>query len=252
MTKTPLITAIILLTMVSPLFAQTKAQPKQPEIPPFKEQPPPPGTPGGPRLPSDQASSVERIGPGVYRIGTVVADQKKGTVTVPGSVNMQEGLVELLACGPRGKRHESVLVLDANPHNIQVALLLIGLEPGPGNLEYQGDPRTPLGDPVDILVRFNGPGGRVEKRGEEMILDKPRDKAMETTHWVFTGSKVIDGMFMAAMEQSIVTTFHDPFTIIDNPLPNGGDDTVYYVNSRVVPPVGTPVEVVFQKVKKTE
>lgn len=224
-------------------------QPPSADIPAFREQPPPPGTPGGPPLPTEKDAPVEKLGPGLFKIGAVVVNQKTGTTTVPGRVNMQEGLIELLACGPRGKRHESVLVIEANPYHLQLGLLLLGMEQG-GNLEYQGDPHTPEGDPVDILVRWTGPKGRVEVRGEEMVFNQPKNRPMDRTHWVFTGSKVVDGNFMAAMEQSIVTTYHDPFTIIDNPLPEGGDDTVYYVNGKVVPPVDTPVEVVFVRVKK--
>ena len=48
-------------------------------------------------------------------------------------------------------------------------------------------------------------------------------------------------MFMASIGQSYITTYHDPDTIIDNPLSTGGDDTLYEVNKDIVPPVGTPV-----------
>ena len=59
--------------------------------------------------------------------------------------------------------------------------------------------------------------------------------------WIFVGSRIHDGLFDAQVEGNIVTTYHDPATIIDNPLDSGGDDTVYGVNSRLVPRVGTPV-----------
>ena len=41
----------------------------------------------------------------------------------------------------------------------------------------------------------------------------------------------------------MITTYHDPDAILDNPLAKGGDDTVYYADSEAVPRPGTPVVV---------
>src|SRR5207248_7137329 len=103
--------------------------------------------PAPPRLPAD----AERISDNVYRIGKVIVDLKARTVTCPAKINMQRGLVEYLAVATRGKLHESVLEVDARPLHIQLALILLGLEPR-GGLRYQGDTKQPLGSPVDIWV----------------------------------------------------------------------------------------------------
>jgi len=70
---------------------------------------------------------AERLSATQVRIGTLVADQARRTVQVPGHVNMQRGVVEVLACTAWGKTHESVLVLDVEPYVLQVGLLLLGL-----------------------------------------------------------------------------------------------------------------------------
>ncbi len=228
---------------------------------PARNMPLPPGAPPGaarmvgmppPGPPPDQKTlpvpSIRRLGEGIYRLANITIDKKKGEVKVPGRVNMQEGLVELLACGRWGKLHESVLVIDVEPYYFQLALLLLGLEPGNKPLAYQGDPHTPQGDYVDILVEWRENGKSVKKRAEELVFNRATGKSMKRTHWVFTGSIIQNGIFIAQVEQSLVTTFHDPATIIDNPLPAGGDDTLYYANKRVVPPVGTPVTMIVKKV----
>jgi len=185
---------------------------------------------------------IEKIGDNLYRIGKLTIDGDARELTMPGWVNMSEGLVELLACAPGGKTHESVLVIDVEPYHLQVALLALGLE-ARGNLEFQGDPRTPDGDPVEIHVEWKDPeNGKVTKRrGEELVYNVKADRPMKKTHWVFTGSRVVDGAFIAQLDGSLVTTYHDPNTIIDNPLPTGGDDTFYEANRFLVPPVGTKV-----------
>lgn len=210
----------------------------------------PPGAPP-PGPPPDQRTlpvpSILNLGNGTYKLANIIIDKRKGEIRVPGKVNMQEGLVELLACGKWGKLHESVLVIDVQPYYLQLALLLLGLEPGNKPLAYQGDPHTPVGDHVDIFVEWKNNGKIVKKRGEELVFNRVTGKPMKKTYWVFTGSLIQNGIFLAQVEQSLVTTFHDPATIIDNPLPAGGDDTLYYANKKVVPPVGTPVTMVIKK-----
>ena len=73
---------------------------------------------------------IRKIQEGILRVGNITVNKRGRYVTVKGEVNMQEGLVEYLACGPRGKLHESVLKLNVDPFYLQIALLLIGLELG--------------------------------------------------------------------------------------------------------------------------
>jgi hypothetical protein len=195
------------------------------------------GRPGP--LPRD---SVIQLAPGVFRVGRVTIDANQRRVAIDGHVNMSSGIVELLACARYGKTHESVFAMEAEPYHIQVGLLLLGLEPTKRPLRFQGDKDTPTGDSVEVTVAWtDSTGKRVEVRGEDAILDLRTNQSMQRTHWVFVGSRVANGQFEAQVDGNIITTYHDPATIIDNPLEGGGDDTVYGVNSALVPKVGTPV-----------
>ena len=181
-----------------------------------------------------------RLGENLYRIGRVAVDTKKREVTIRGWVNMNDGLIEYLACSAGGKLHESVLVLDTKPIHLQVALILLGLE-AKGDFEFQGDPRLPKGDPVEIWVNWKENGKEKLVRAEEMIYNLKEDKLVPQTHWVFTGSMIYQGRYIAEIEKSLIATYHDPAAIINNPLPEGIDDTFYKVNSTLVPKRGTPI-----------
>ena len=72
--------------------------------------------------------------------------------------------------------------------------------------------------------------------------------------WVFTGSVMQsatgnpqDATYGANYIKSLVTTYFDATTVLENPSVEGGDDTVYHANERVVPPVGTPLVAVFSR-----
>ena len=50
----------------------------------------------------------------------------------------------------------------------------------------------------------------------------------------------------ACLQRSVIATYRDSDAVLNNPLPTGGDDTIYKANERVVPPVGTPVTLVLR------
>jgi len=70
------------------------------------------------------------------------------------------------------------------------------------------------------------------------------ERPMQRTPWIFVGSEILDGVFQAHLEGSLITTYNDPHTILDNPLSTGMDDVYYTVNKKLVPPRGTPVGVI--------
>ena len=185
------------------------------------------------------------------QLGNIIINKKSRQVLVKGVINMDEGLVEYLACGSNGKLHESILMTDVNPYYLQIALLLIGIEPGNSPITEQGARETPVGDPVDLWVAWTGKDKKMKKyRAEQLILNKKRNAPMQKTHWTFTGSVFYQDRFLAAVEQSIVAIYHDPVALIDHPLGTGADDKIFFVNTALVPEKGTPVTFVIQKVKE--
>jgi len=196
---------------------------------------------GGESTPTIPA--MTKVGDGLYNLGNVKLDLNKKTITMNGKVNMSYGLIELLACTRIGKMHESALVIDVQPIHLQTALILLGLEFG-GGIRYQGDPLTPKGDRVQIWVEWDADNETQRHRAEDLIFNRSKQSQMEHVGWVFTGSRMSNGAFMAQAVGTLITTFRDPDAIIDNPLPDGADDTAYIVNSQVTPPKGTNIRMI--------
>ena len=190
---------------------------------------------------------LKQIGDNLYQIENILIDSDKREITIPGKINMQKGLIELLACTPGGKVHESVLTLDVVPYYMQVSLLLLGLNSSEAKM-YEGIEKDVKGDKVEIWVKWSLNGEEKTVRGEEMLWDVVDKKPMEKTHWVFVGSKIVNGKFKADDIGSLITTYNDPFTILDNPLDTGTNDEVYWVNEQIVPPKGTLVNVILKPI----
>ncbi|MDF1552340.1 MAG: YdjY domain-containing protein [Deferrisomatales bacterium] len=218
---------------------------------PWSRAAPSPLPEGAAVLETPKAAAEAVIDPntGGVRIGGVEIDPVAREVRFRGLVNMNEGLLEYALVGGQGKLHESLLRTEVAPYDLHVALLLLGLKGG-GNLEFQGDPRPPEGDPVRVSVGWQGPQGTTTVRLEELILNQSTGKAMPRMDWVFTGSKLLDGVFMAQVERSFVAIFRDPFALIDNPAPAGADDTVWFANHAACPPPGTEVDIVIRPAAK--
>jgi hypothetical protein len=190
------------------------------------------------------------IEPGIFEIGGVRLLKKECRVEFPATVNMEKGLLEYLIVGNTGKVHESLLRTEVEPYCLQIALLMIGLEGSTNPLAQQGDPRKPEGDPVSIWILWQKGEKREKLRIEQWVFNRANKSPMNPVDWIFTGSIISNGVFMAQVEKSIVAVFRDPVAIIDNPLPEGASDEIWFVNESEVPPVGTGLTVVIQKEAK--
>ena len=236
-------------------FGQEPEQPSS-TIKPWglKQATPPPPLP----LPKDRsqmhdAPPIKKIGPGIFEVGGVRIIKNENRVEFPAKVNMSKGLLEYSIVGDMGKLHESLLRTSIEPFSLQVALLMLGLEGTTNPLHEQGDPRKPEGDPVRIWVIMKKGDSTSKIRIEDWIVLKDstgKSRPMPHTDFIFTGSIVHEGVFMAQVEKSIAALFHDPSAMIDNPLPEGGSDELWFVNQESVLPVGTEVIVSIEAKKK--
>lgn len=190
---------------------------------------------------------IVKISPGVFEVGGCRLSKAEGWVQFDAAVNMNQGLLEYLIVSESGKLHESLLRTTVDPYALQLAFLLIGLEGTSQPLSAQGDRKTPTGDRVTVLVRVRDDTSVREVPIERWV--RVKDKVLDHVPWVFTGSVIVDGVFMASVEKSIMAVYHDPVALIDHALEEGAEDEIWFANEKTVPPVGTPVEVVVKAVR---
>jgi hypothetical protein len=196
---------------------------------------------------SDRPPAIEQITEHTYRVGAALIDTKDRTIICPGEINMDDGAIEYLAVSPGGKTHESLLRIDIRPLHLQLALLMLNLEPK-NVLVEQGDKKIPQGDPVELRIRWKDRDGQVrDLRAEELVSDGTPERPMPRHDWVFTGSRILKQGFQADLEKSLVAVWHDPAAILDNPLPGGGNNA-YLVNPKITPRRGTHVELIVRAV----
>jgi len=197
---------------------------------------------------------MREVSPGIYEIGPVRLDQKARTLTFPGMVNMNDGNLEYLLVTERGNVHESLLESDVSPNDLHFAMLLLGakgsgestanLPPGQIDAKYLKTAPKLKGDPIDIRVKWHA--GETEKTVpvEDWIINTQTNKPMERGPWIYNGSLFNDGHFMAQIEGAHAALVTFPAALINNPRKGNDNDQIWIVNTKAVPAVKTPVEIV--------
>jgi hypothetical protein len=215
----------------------------------------------GGQAPPEDEPRIRKIGEGLYQVGTVQVSADDRTIRCPGAVNMDEGgPIELLACTETGKVHESVFILHIMPMDLQLALILLNMEPGrnPAARYWQDDPdgRRPPGDAASITVEWGdegSTGGDAQSADAgQLLYNVQTDTPLGKADWVFMGSMHYEDRFAAELDGTIITTFHDPVGILELNHETVNDDVYYVVNKQLCPEVGTAVELVIRPVQETE
>jgi hypothetical protein len=206
----------------------------------------------------------KQIGPGLFQVGTVRIDKNTNTVTVPAKVNMVDGLVEYYCVTPKGSTHESVLVSEAGPQNVHVAMLLLGAKGAapkegqetPGQIDAAFLAKMPklVGDRVTLSVRWKDAEGKEQTAPAERwvarrVVEKnkaAKETTMEAGPWLYNGSFVHEGRFVAEGQgvYAAVNTF--PSALINNPRLGANNDSLWFANKSAMPAVGTPVDFIIK------
>ena len=193
---------------------------------------------------------IEQVGPGIFRLGEIQIHKDTRSIVFPGQVNMDQGLLEYLIVRSSGKVHESLLRTEVDPFHLQIAFLLLGFEGTDRPIAHQGSARDPYRwAPVEIAIAYRGGEGQeLRIKAEDWVANKIENqlKDVGTLKWVYTGSKIFDGRFLAQVEGSIVALWHDPVVLIDNASPGGESNGIWFSKEGAVPPVGTPVTVIIK------
>jgi len=239
----------VLFVMSSLLYAQAPPQSLPPGGPGVSGPPPP--VPLRQNLPAPtlkdlegESSPLKKVSPGVFRLGDIEITKKDRSISFPAQVNMDKGLLEYLLVTRSGKTHESLFRTNVRPYDLQLAFLLLGYKESDKPLRYQGDPAIPKGEPVVIkITHTNADGKAVTINPEEWVVKMNQNKpqTVKKLDWVYTGSIVANGNFLAQAQGSIIAIFHDPIAMMDNVTKGGESDKVWFVREGTVPPPGTPV-----------
>jgi hypothetical protein len=212
----------------------------------------PPGVLQSDPLPPNPAERTEQAIPGIrpYVRGIRIAWDKK-EVLVDAKVVLRQGPLELLACSPQTREHESILVVAARPLHIYQALGLVGLEPGqPLRFDEEREDWIPAtGERLEILVQWRHDGAERVVRAEEWLEEVKTGEPPTSQKWIFAGSlKSQGGGFAADSEGTVVCVVDFATALIALRDTHSADNEQLWLRARTdaIPPVGTPCTLVIR------
>lgn len=201
----------------------------------------------------------------------ITIDIENKRVDIAGSISLDEGLLELIACTKDSKEHESLVMIDAVPMHVHAALLLIGAENGqPAAVKPANEEKTqwmhlpPSGDPVVVSLVYTDPkdGAKVIERRisdflkradrqqdvDEQEREQMPDPATVFETFLFSGSIVgqnPDGQkhYMADQSGNVVSisTFGDEVLCLPSRQSQDNHALEWAVNNTHLPKPGTKV-----------
>lgn len=192
-------------------------------------------------------TGVAKIGESRYRLGLVEFDAKTREVRLPVVVNMREGgPIEYLLVHEQGKVHESILVTEASPLHLHLAMKLLRYRSGHGDVfnrllpedavESEGGKAADRGEAV--VFEFSPEGGAAVPV-HELVVDGERADAMSPGAWTFTGSTVEEGSYMAEAEGSIVAIYLDHLAMFNMTREGADIDERWGARTSAIPEIGT-------------
>ncbi len=197
-----------------------------------------------------------QVAPDVLEYKGIRMDKKDRWISFPATINQRVGLIEYLLVNDKGKTHESLFATKLMPHDIHVAMLLIGLkEDAKANAEEAVPPSAIdsaylhaapklKGSPVRISVSCSDQGKQKTAPAENWISNLQTNRAMTPGAWTYNGSLIENGVFLADAELSIIAVVTDPTALVNNPRKGYDNDEIWQVKDEAVPPLDTPVEII--------
>jgi acylphosphatase len=174
----------------------------------------------------------------------------KAAVAAQNTYAQLNGRIEFALVATGGKDYETVLVTPAAPPDLYAALKKIGLRGG----KAATDADPPKGQPVQVFVEWTDHGQTVRRPLDDLIYHIPTDKPMTPMPWVFTGSApTMDPATNQASREAYLSKtiigLHpsDRSPFFQNPRMESREGNIYGVNAALLPPTGTPVKVIFER-----
>ncbi len=233
---------LVILVLLSaaaaaPTWGQAPPDRRPPLVAPENRMPPPP--------------AIRDLGGDRYAIGKIVVDRSARAFSAPGrilNIRPDAPLEFIVASNPAAKSYESLVELDVNAFEFNIACILIGLTRHPDQQPKAHFDSHPVeGDPVDVTVEWTLNGKTYSEPAAHLIRQESGVRPVD--EWVYTGSRFnIKGAYQAYVSGTLIGFVHDEDSIVQHHTGLGlGDYGAVTLDPSVVPPPGTPIRLTVHK-----
>lgn len=190
---------------------------------------------------------VKRLPDGNLDLNGAVVRTAARELALPCHFVLKEGALEVILGKPDGRMHEALLCTEIPAVQVQTMLYLLGAENG-----FRLPGKGKQGDLIDLFIEWRDAQDKLCREPiENWIVDTRTGKNLAQQGWVFVGSVVRDGTFLADAEGNVVINYSIGATVLDSPDPGSHDDTIHIVDaSKAQPPAETSVLLIMKPRQK--
>ena len=186
----------------------------------------------------------------------VWVDPIEKQVIIRGTICLQEGLLEMFACPPKTKEHESIVSVHGKAWNVHACLVAIGVEPGHPT-SWVGKYQPASGPVINIEAWWSEDGKLIKRNVKEMIRNTDTGKPMQTD-FVFGGSEFFHDPHAKkdiyyADSGEMINVANSSYAMIDIAVASSSDaekGLLFEALKEKIPPVNTKVYLVLKATGK--
>jgi hypothetical protein len=193
--------------------------------------------------------SLKKIGEDKFRFGEVMIDQKNRILEFNATSNQRNGLIEYALVHESGKTHEALFRTKVRPQIFHACFLLFRhpredrffenlWSEKPNKLDFSKSR-------IRTEVKWDENGSTYQRSLEELAFNSKNQKSLKQNAFIFTGSKKIEGTYLAELSGSMIAVYADEEAVINSSDHDSNNDDVWLANEKQMPELETPVRIRF-------
>ena len=193
--------------------------------------------------------SIQKVGEAKFQFGEILIDQRERIVEFNATCNQNNGLIEYALVHEAGKTHESLFRTKVRPQILHASLLLLK-QPVESrffeNLWSQKPRKLDMSKSrIRTEVKWDENGSTYQRSLEELAFNSKNQKSLKQKALIFTGSKKIEGTYLAELSGSMIAVYADEEAVINSSDHDSNNDDVWIANENQMPELETPVRIRF-------
>lgn len=202
---------------------------------------------------------IKQLNASTFQIGQVLLDRDTQTITVPATLNTLEKPLEYILVLEKGQSHESLLLTEILPFNLNVALKLLDFQTSqelfpildkdyrPTDQFHPVTPEAKAASRLNLFLSIIQPDGTAKELPlNGLVLLTATLKPLPNTPWVYNGSYIHQGQFKADLKGNLISILQDTSALINCPLDNREGDRLWIANKKHLPATDTPVKLLIR------
>lgn len=162
---------------------------------------------------------------GDITLGKITLHKKRGEIRFPARLAVRSGTLEFLISTYRGALHETLLVADISPYQLQIMLYLMGADDKkPAKMKGKN------GSLINIDLEWKEQGKTHKIPVETLVRDARTDFVMARKGFYFVGTSFVDNIPQAEGAGNVVCLYSRPDTVLDVADEQSHLDTLFYGN----------------------